>query len=219
MRSFRLAPRVVVALTILLVAACGHRSFVPQAPANTLPMYGADEGIQKTPAQKAADEQLIANAYKMGYTREEAARKSVDLGWSYFKKGDLQTAMRRFNQAWLLNPQNGDAIHGMAVTCAEMRCATAKIDRLFNQAIVQPEVRVAAFVDYGRFLWMTGRREQALSQLQHSLAIDPKAHDARRHMALIDEELGKKAEACALAKDAAANGDDLPPTEVMHLCS
>ncbi len=200
-----------------LVAGCAHAD--PVSPhIELLPMYGTDEGVQKTEAMRAADEQFIATILGKGYTRETGARKSIELGWSYFLKGDRDTAMKRFNQAWLLNPQNGDAIHGMAVVCAERHCKPEKVESLFKRAIAQPEVRVAAFVDYGRFLWMSGRRDDALALLRRSLEIDPKARDARRHMALIDFELSKTIEACQLAKDAQANGDDMPPNVIAQLC-
>lgn len=36
----------------------------------------------------------------------------MKFGWQYFDEGDLKTAMKRFNQAWLLDEKNADVFWG-----------------------------------------------------------------------------------------------------------
>lgn len=75
------------------------------------PEYG---NIEKTESQKTDDENFkkdILEHYK-GDTNA-ASKKMSDLGFTYlYDKGDFVTAMRRFNQAFMLNPKNADAYYG-----------------------------------------------------------------------------------------------------------
>ena len=41
-------------------------------------------------------------------------------GWQLLRQGNPPDAMRRFNQAWLLNANNGGALWGMAVIQGQM---------------------------------------------------------------------------------------------------
>jgi hypothetical protein len=81
-------------------------------PINELPMYG--ERV-KTPAQIRADKAFIKTATKGGKSREDAAEYFAQTGWNSFYKGDQTTAIKRFNQAWLLDPSNQHALWGFAV--------------------------------------------------------------------------------------------------------
>lgn len=83
-----------------------------QPAINTLPMYG---GVKKTAEQKAADEKLIQDAIEEMGSREEAAKLAIERGWEFYYNGDLDTAMKRFNQAWLLDPNNPDVFWGFGV--------------------------------------------------------------------------------------------------------
>lgn len=79
---------------------------------NTLPMYGGPAQV-KTPLQLEADEKFI-QAMTNNQSREKASKAVAVGGWQFFNKGDLPTAMKRFNQAWLLNPNNPEAYKGFA---------------------------------------------------------------------------------------------------------
>lgn len=77
---------------------------------NTLPKYG---NAVKTSAQLAADETFIQDIIKGSGSRDVGAKRAITLAWDFFDKGDLDNAMRRFNQAWLLTPDNADIFWGM----------------------------------------------------------------------------------------------------------
>jgi tetratricopeptide (TPR) repeat protein len=80
---------------------------------NTLPKFG---GEKKTPEQIKLDQDLIDWALKKaGGDARYAAEQAARVGWDYFYNGDSSTAMKRFNQAWLLDPTYADAYWGMAV--------------------------------------------------------------------------------------------------------
>ena len=78
---------------------------------NLRPEYG---NLPKDKEQIKADNDFIATVLKLDTTRQKASENLVKLGFSYLYQGDLQTAMFRFNQAWLLNPKNENAYWGFA---------------------------------------------------------------------------------------------------------
>lgn len=82
-----------------------------QKPDNTKPMYGE---VAKDEGYKKADETFILNAIQECGTRDSAVQVYLKLAWRHFYYKDLLTAMKRFNQVWLLNPNYADAYYGFA---------------------------------------------------------------------------------------------------------
>ena len=81
-------------------------------PINELPMYGQRE---KTRVQKQADARFIEMMMKRFESRAEAAEYFAQIAWNGYYEGDKAFAIRRFNQAWLLDPDNRHALWGFAV--------------------------------------------------------------------------------------------------------
>jgi tetratricopeptide (TPR) repeat protein len=101
-----------IALASLACAGLGLQSAQAQTDVNLLPKYGA---VPKTQAQKAADREFIAGMDKQFKgDRKKAAQEAATRGWQSLRRGNPQEAMRRFNQAWLLDNANGSALWGMA---------------------------------------------------------------------------------------------------------
>jgi len=73
-----------------------------------LPKYGL---VTKTPEQKAADNNLIADMTSKGLTRRQASNQFIEVGFQYLYK-DIKIAMYRFNQAYLLDSTNVDIYWG-----------------------------------------------------------------------------------------------------------
>lgn len=73
-------------------------------PLYLLPMYGHPDR-EKPDHLKKADEEFI-KAATAEQTRAEASDYYAAKGWEFGGKGDYETAMKRFNQAWLLNPDS-----------------------------------------------------------------------------------------------------------------
>jgi len=74
-----------------------------------LPKYG---NIPKTKGQLNSDNQLIDSYIKQEGSRRKASEVLIDIGFTYLYKGDIKTAMYRFNQAWLLDPENENVFWG-----------------------------------------------------------------------------------------------------------
>lgn len=84
-------------------------SFAQDQPAEqnpqVLPMFG---GKQKTEEQQKKDEKFLTSCDKSFTNRQEASKFFMERGWEYLNEGQLDTAVYRFNLAWLLNPDNKD---------------------------------------------------------------------------------------------------------------
>jgi tetratricopeptide (TPR) repeat protein len=76
-----------------------------------LPMYGGIDR-QAVPAFRSADEKLIEGSIQAFKTRERASDVSVDHGFKFVAQKEYSMAMKRFNQAWVLNPDNPQAYWG-----------------------------------------------------------------------------------------------------------
>jgi hypothetical protein len=83
---------------------------------NELPMYGHRK---KTPDQELADQRYIEMMTSGDRTRSEGAESAARLGWNAYYEGDCRLAIRRFNQAWLLDANNQLALWGFAVIALE----------------------------------------------------------------------------------------------------
>ncbi|MEO6053440.1 MAG: hypothetical protein ABIP97_05450 [Chthoniobacterales bacterium] len=82
-----------IAIAILLLVAVGARA---EQESNELPMYGGTH-----------DPQVAQN--------KESSQEVAKLGWKYFYAGDLSTAMKRFNQAWMFDRSNPGAYWGFGL--------------------------------------------------------------------------------------------------------
>jgi tetratricopeptide (TPR) repeat protein len=74
-----------------------------------LPEYG---NVQKTTGQLEADQELIKGEVKQYGTHRKASDTLITFGFNNLYKGDLKTAMYRFNQAYLLDPKNENVYWG-----------------------------------------------------------------------------------------------------------
>src|SRR5689334_1911909 len=68
---------------------------------NLKPMFG--DKCTKSGSLKKADAKFIKTEVKRYGTPDSAANVYVAMAWSHFYRKDPETAMKRFNQAWLLN--------------------------------------------------------------------------------------------------------------------
>src|SRR5919106_4608477 len=99
MRKLSLATIVVLFLTLHCIAQAR----------NELPMYG---GIPPTAEEAKADQKLIEVIVSKSGSREAGAQDAVRLGFKYLAKADWSTAMKRFNQAWLINGESAEVFWG-----------------------------------------------------------------------------------------------------------
>jgi tetratricopeptide (TPR) repeat protein len=81
-------------------------------PDNTKPMYGE---VPKSDELKKTDDEFINESLKQCGSRDSASIVLVENAWSLFYNKLPTRAMIKFNQAWLLNPNNPDCYCGFGV--------------------------------------------------------------------------------------------------------
>ena len=96
---------------LVALALVQFTSLAAAQPMDQLPMYGGADRMADS-SLKAADEKLIVDTTKYYGSREKASQAFVGNGFAYYNRDDLPNAMRRFNQAWLLDPNNPEAYWG-----------------------------------------------------------------------------------------------------------
>ena len=74
-----------------------------------LPKYGH---MIKTTEEKESDETFINSMLETDSSRRNGSESLVELGFNYLSRGDVKTAMFRFNQAWLLDSLNPNVYWG-----------------------------------------------------------------------------------------------------------
>ena len=140
----------VLHLLLLLFSAS---SFVPGVSAQALskridnvPMYGQPE-LQRPEEFKLQDEKFIAEAVAGMKTREEASNAWWAQAEEFLSRRNYDLAMRRYNQAWLLNPNSFKPYWGFARVLLEhndLRGAMAQFDRAV--ALVDDKVQEPALL-------------------------------------------------------------------------
>lgn len=141
---------------------------------NLQPKYGS---LPKNDAQKAADAKFIASIddYYKG-DRKKGAEDVSSRGWRILRQGNPLDAMRRFNQAWLLDNTNGSALWGMAV----IQTGSAKNGeslKLFSEAerLVGNDIDFA--VDYAKALGIAGAETKNEALLKDAFARFARLHE------------------------------------------
>jgi len=110
----------IIAAIVLTAYASAGEAQSGKPPLNLIPMYGYPEAV-KTEAHKKSDEDFINSVSGTEGSRAIAAKGFAGEGWKYLSKGDAANAMRRFNQSWLLNPNDCQPYWGFAVVLFAQR--------------------------------------------------------------------------------------------------
>lgn len=139
-------------LTLLFAAGFATSAAIAQ-DTNLQPKYGA---APKSEMQKTADAKFLAaiDDYYKG-DRKKAADALSSRGWHFLRQGDKPDAMRRFNQAWLIDNACGSALWGMAAIQAEAGDIAASM-KLFTEAESSVGGDIDFAIDYAKALGMAG---------------------------------------------------------------
>ncbi len=201
----RLPMRSLIASLTLLVPVLP--ALAASLPLNEVPMYGEQA---KTPENERADQQFIDEVLSKGVTRAEGARQVAQYGWQALAKNDVSTAIKRFNQAWLLDHDNASAYHGFAVVTLKRGGKAADIERYFSLAESKPGVEARTYADFGNYFLIKKNPEQALTQLTKAMELKPDAPMVRFGMSFAYMLKKDLPQACDWSRRAEQHGDALP---------
>jgi len=160
-----------ILLLVVLVGSTFSAAFAQEI--NLLPKYGL---LPKNEGQKEADQKFVADidhSYKGN--RKKAAEDMAGLGWQFLRADDSETAMKRFNQAWLLDNSNGKALWGMAAVQANWMKLDESL-KLFAEAESFVGDDINFTTDYAKTLGMAGAKTKNESLLNDAFARFARVH-------------------------------------------
>ena len=114
---------------------------------------------------------------------QRPAKHAVELGWSYFEDGDLETALKRFNQALLLDPNFAPAYFGIAYVYSVQNKLELAIKN-YRTSIEKDPTFSHSYSNLGLALFYSGNLKEALPNLEKALDLDPRNGDAHVNIAL-----------------------------------
>ena len=170
-----------------------------KAPVNEQPFFGFAD---KNSEQRAADANFVNAIIQAAGTREKAFEETTKRGWRAINANRMGEAAQRFNQAFLISPEQSGVYQGFAaVTLARFRDLDAT-EELFKIALKQPHPMKALNADYGRFLLIAKRPKDAQPVLEQAVKDAPDFADAWTNLAWARFQNGDQAAACAAAEEA-----------------
>lgn len=144
-----------VALALLLAQSLWLSGCVIKLPApapvqsDEAPMYaGVDR--RAAAALRGGDEQQAAEALKVFGSPAAAAQARVEQGYRLFREDRPGQAMRQFNQAWLLNPDNPEVYAGFAVVLESQRKVCQAMSMMDRAISMNPPTFRGIHADAGR---------------------------------------------------------------------
>ena len=219
MQTKRLAHVLLTAALIL----CAHLACADDR--NLLPKYG---GSPLTAIEKEINATFVSSMDEEYHG--DLKKASMDMamrGWQYLAAGDLDDAMRRFNQAWLLNKKNGTALWGMAA----IEASAGNFDdslKLFTEAEKFVGGDINFSVDYAKALGKAGVQLKddallkfAFNRFEFNYQKAPQNTLNLQNWAMTLFEIGRYSEAWEKVKlaEATPNKDHLDPRFIEALQS
>jgi tetratricopeptide (TPR) repeat protein len=167
MLTVRAIAAIVVAMGFLSGSAMAESS-------NLAPKYGEEP---KNEARIASDRKFIEEIDKHYQgNRKQAATDIAARGWQFLRQNNSDDAMRRFNQAWLMDNKNGHALWGMA-TVSAIRGRIPDSLKLFAEAeqFVGDDIDFA--VDHAKTLGIAGAQTNDGPMLKDAFGRFAKLHE------------------------------------------
>ena len=163
-------------MSCILLCGCGR-----EIPINERPMYG---NMPLTSEAQKSNEEFVKMAEKSA-GREYAAKKMISIGWGFCKKGDLTMAMKRFNQAWLLNPKDPEIYLGFAYISAKKNNLNDAIDMNSRAINIDPNY-ADAYSNRGIYYFHRGDEHRVMDDIKNAIrdftkAIEINPNDAQNY--------------------------------------
>jgi Tfp pilus assembly protein PilF len=172
--------------------ADGSLSTAPAAtplPPRLRPLFG---GLNVAQATQLLGANRLDDVAKSFASRAEASAFFSQKGYEYLNENKPDTATYRFNLAWLLNPQNPDAYHGLGIIASREPGSASEAMGLLSQALVLAPTNGGVLTDLGSlYLIRYGQTKKkkdlttATGYLQRAIAAEPTNATAWQDMARV----------------------------------
>ena len=114
---------------------------------------------------------------------ESFALDATEKGWRYFNHGDLETALKRFHQAAILDPNFAPAYYGKAYVYSFQNRLKLAIDNYRKAIDLAEQPYTSAYGNLGLALLISGEEQEGFQLVQKALEIDPNNGEAHNTLA------------------------------------
>lgn len=123
------------------------------------------------------------------------AKDAVEKGWAYFNNGDLETAVKRFHQATIIDPKFAPGYFGKAYVYSVQNKIDLAIENYKKTIELASPPFSPAYSNLGLALLMKGQNGDGHKMLLKALEIDPDNGDAHVNIAqsFCEQKQSKKA--------------------------
>jgi tetratricopeptide (TPR) repeat protein len=151
-----------------------YKEWQEQAKTNiTLqPEYG---NVPKTGDQIKADKEFVELSLKTDTTPRKASEHLIRLGFTYLYRGDVKTAMSRFNLAWLLDPKNENSYWGFGAIYGSFNDYPAAIAQYDKGLAINPNSSVI-LTDKATLYFVGFQQDQDQSKLNAAINLLKKSY-------------------------------------------
>ncbi|MBU0674969.1 MAG: tetratricopeptide repeat protein [Proteobacteria bacterium] len=111
------------------------------------------------------------------------AGMEVEKGREFFKNGDFDAALGRFNQAIILDPGYAPAYYGSAQVYGARNQMSQAIHYFRKTIELADPPMVDAYVNLGIALMVTGKEDESFQMFQKALEIDPDNRNVHANLA------------------------------------
>ena len=139
-------------------------------------MYGK---TSKCAEQLDSDKDFILECDKIFNNRKVAAEHHIEWAWSYYYNNEFDSAIMRFNQAWLLDSLNADVYWGFGNIVGMKGQFNESLEYLEISLKLNPDnarVWESASTSYGRQFNKTKNQDllaKSIKYLKKSVMLDP----------------------------------------------
>ena len=133
------------------------------------------------------------NALPCFATETDAEKFALDVtekGWSYFNRGDLETALKRFHQATILDPKFAPGYYGKAYVYSFQNKLDLAIENYRKTIELADPPYTHAYGNLGLALMMSDEVQEGFQMVQKALEIDPSNGEA--HISLTNYYCSEK---------------------------
>ena len=187
-------------IRFLATALAGLLLLASSSNAKEMPLW---EGLTKTPALLQVDQDFLAAVKEAtGGDMASGYQQIVKKGWKAFLAGDQETAIKRFNQATLIDPDRGEAYWGFALATHTRGDGLAVAERWFLEAEKRIPEEPALLADHGTVLEESDELERAKAMFERVLTLAPTMPKGHIGMSKVLSRLGDPAGAKKHADEA-----------------
>lgn len=162
--------KLILLIPTMLLAGCLATSQEQKSRIDEAPMYGGIDRSQ-VPELVSADQEFISAVTKEFGSREKSSQLWVEQGFKFYNQDRLGMAMRRFNQAWLLNPENAEVFAGFGSVLHDQGKYCEAMQMMDKALSLAPPSYQGIYTDAARVMTLCAVSDEVISEQKQSRLI------------------------------------------------